>query len=536
MDGTLAIGLNAGLLSVGAVAALLISMGSVVFLSDMRSITHKSFLALTITSVVWSLFNYVIYKSSDPVIVLWFLRLIMFMATWFAYSLFTFFYVFPNREQKLPGWYRFLLLPVTASVSIVTLTPLVFTAVSSFSATGQVQQVTNGPGILLFGILVFVLDFGAIFLLIRKMLRARGSIENPYRFILIGTVTTILLIIIFNFIFPAFFGNSTLVAYGTLFLLPFIGFTAYAIDRGHVLNVKEMGTAFLVSALSIATLVELIFTIDPILIFFRTSLFALIVLVGLLLISAVVKEVEQREKIQKLAEELQATNERQETLIHFIGHEVKGFLTKAEGAFASLEEGDFGTLPEGLQPLVARSLVETRQGSASVASILKAANLKKGTVTYTKVPFDLKALTAEAVEKERPSAEHKGLTLTFTADDASYQMTGDKEQIRDHVLRNLIQNAVNYTPTGSVAVSLRRSGPKIVFAVKDSGIGITEEDKKRLFTEGGHGKDSVKMNVHSTGYGLYIAKSIVEEHGGTVRAESDGAGKGATFIVEFPAN
>ena len=70
--------------------------------------------------------------------------------------------------------------------------------------------------------------------------------------------------------------------------------------------------------------------------------------------------------------------------------------------------------------------------------------------------------------------------------------------------------------------------------MKDTGIGINEEDKERLFTEGGHGKDSQKVNAHSTGYGLFIAKSIVLAHGGTIRAESDGEGKGSTFIVEFP--
>jgi signal transduction histidine kinase len=170
----------------------------------------------------------------------------------------------------------------------------------------------------------------------------------------------------------------------------------------------------------------------------------------------------------------------------------------------------------------------------SVTNILKAANLKKGTVTYTKELFDLKALAADAVEKARLVAEQKGLALTFTADDASYQMTGDKAQINDHVLRNLIDNSINYTPSGSVAVSLKRQGTRIIFAVKDTGVGITEEDKKRLFTEGGHGKDSQTINVHSTGYGLFIAKQITEAQGGTIRAVSDGAGKGSTFIVEFP--
>ena len=240
-------------------------------------------------------------------------------------------------------------------------------------------------------------------------------------------------------------------------------------------------------------------------------------------------------EMKNLTEELQETNERQEGLIHFIGHEVKGFLAKDEGVFASLLEGDFFVLPDSVTPFMNQALAETRQGAASVATILKAANLKKGTVTYTKEPFDMKALAAEAVEKERFMAEKKGLALSFTADDSSYQMTGDKEQINSHVLRNLIDNSINYTPTGSIATSLKKENGKIIFTVKDTGVGITDEDKAHLFTEGGHGKNSQTINVHSTGYGLFITKSIVEAHGGTVRAESEGQGKGSTFVVEFPA-
>jgi signal transduction histidine kinase len=84
-------------------------------------------------------------------------------------------------------------------------------------------------------------------------------------------------------------------------------------------------------------------------------------------------------------------------------------------------------------------------------------------------------------------------------------------------------------------VSLEKKDGKILFSVKDTGIGLTPEDKKNLFTEGGRGKDSVKFNVDSTGYGLYSVKLIVEAHGARVWAESEGAGKGSEFFVEFDA-
>ena len=81
---------------------------------------------------------------------------------------------------------------------------------------------------------------------------------------------------------------------------------------------------------------------------------------------------------------------------------------------------------------------------------------------------------------------------------------------------------------------MRQAGGHFRFSVKDSGVGITPEDMKNLFTEGGHGKESIKTNVHSTGYGLYIAKRVVEAHGGKIWAESEGEGKGSRFVVEFP--
>ncbi len=239
-------------------------------------------------------------------------------------------------------------------------------------------------------------------------------------------------------------------------------------------------------------------------------------------------------ELVRLKQALEVANAQQESLLHFIGHEVKGFLTKDAGAFAAISQGDFGVPPDGMKPFVDRALLESRQGAASVENILKASNLKKGTVTYTKEPFDLSALVASAVEKAKDVAEQKGLTLISTIEGAPYQMTGDGPQIGDHVLRNLIDNAINYTPSGTVAISLKKENNTFVFTVKDSGVGITEEDKKRLFTEGGHGKDSQKVNAHSTGYGLYIAKQITEAHGGAIRAESEGAGKGSTFVAEFP--
>jgi signal transduction histidine kinase len=113
-------------------------------------------------------------------------------------------------------------------------------------------------------------------------------------------------------------------------------------------------------------------------------------------------------------------------------------------------------------------------------------------------------------------------------------VSGDEEKIRRHVVRNVIDNSIKYTQEGSVDVEVTRANGIARVTVRDTGVGISREDMAHLFTEGGHGKESIKINVHSTGYGLFIAKTIVEAHKGKIWAESDGPGKGSRFIIELP--
>ena len=174
-----------------------------------------------------------------------------------------------------------------------------------------------------------------------------------------------------------------------------------------------------------------------------------------------------------------------------------------------------------------------RRGVVTIMEILDASNLKKGTMSYRKDSFDFKKAVLDIVAEMKPAADEKGLLIDTTFGEGSYAVKGDEEKLRQHVIRNLIDNAIKYTPAGAVEVRLT-DGEKLHFSVKDNGVGITPEDMRNLFTEGGHGKDSIKVNVHSTGYGLFIAKEIVAAHGGKIWAESSGGGMGSKFIVELP--
>lgn len=517
------------LLSVGVAVAGTCLLGVVFLFNNLHSVTNRAFFYFTTVTAVWSILNFLSYRFPAGDTALWFLRSVMFFATWHAFTFFNLATVFPDSEYRRPMWYTYVLFPVTVMISLLTLTPYVFERIVGVTSAGSIGEVESGPAIALFGMLVITLIVLGVWKLISKTIRVPRESRRPYMLMLAGMIVTFSLLLAFNFLIPTVYNNPQFIPFSALYLLPFVMLTSYAISRHHLFDLKVATTAFVGFMVSVFTFINVLYSTEATEIIVNITAF-FTVLVGS------IKIVQDTLSLENLTAELKETNERQEGLFHFIGHEVKGFLAKDANAFAALRDGDFGVVPDSLKPFVEQALKQSRDGERSVTDILKASNLKKGMVSYTKEPFNLKARVSEAVEAMRPIAEQKGLSLTFSADESagSYMLIGDKTEIGEHVLRNLIDNAINYTPSGSISLTLSKANGKMILKVADTGVGIIESDRKYLWMEGGHGKDSQKINVHSTGYGLYIAKKIIEDHGGTIEALSEGQGKGATFIVEFP--
>lgn len=233
---------------------------------------------------------------------------------------------------------------------------------------------------------------------------------------------------------------------------------------------------------------------------------------------------------------LEETNKKQETLLHTISHEVKGYLTRDAAALAAIAEGDVGAVPETVKKVADAALSATRKGVNTVVGILESANLKNGTLTLDAKTFDVRRAVIEIAEELRSEAEHKGIVYDVHIESGAYSYTGDEGKLRRHVFRNIIDNAIRYTRSGTIVVDLKTGAGKITFSVKDSGVGIAPSDMRALFSEGGAGAQARTVNPESTGYGLFVARQVVEAHKGTIWAESDGEGKGARFIVELPVS
>lgn len=323
------------------------------------------------------------------------------------------------------------------------------------------------------------------------------------------------------------FGNITASVYIIL--------VAYAILKHGLFNMKVVTAEFIVFALWLFVFIRILIanTVSEQLI--ESGLLFVMLIAGVMLIRSVDREVEQREKIQRLAEELEATNKGQENLIHIMNHQIKGYLGTARNIFAELLQSNaYGLMPEPSKPLLSKGFEEMTAGVDYVQQILRGASARSGTLSYTMISLDLKPLVLKLLDKQKEVAEKSGLSFESKIADGDYNIVGDATQLEE-AFKNLITNAIKYNnPKGSITVTLSRIGEKILFAVKDTGRGISKEDEPKLFKPGGVGKDSIKYNIESSGFGLAFVKPVTEKHGGKVWFVSNSPEKGTTFFAELP--
>ena len=170
-----------------------------------------------------------------------------------------------------------------------------------------------------------------------------------------------------------------------------------------------------------------------------------------------------------------------------------------------------------------------------IEDLLDMSRIISGKVRLEIKPIDLVAIIHNAVETARPTAQAKNIRLQAIID-PSTNMTGSGDGNRlQQVMWNLLTNAIKFTPKGGrVQVSLRRIESHLEIDVTDTGEGIAPEFVPFMFDRFRQADASTTRKHGGRGLGLSIVQQLVELHGGSVRASSDGLGKGATFTVQLP--
>jgi signal transduction histidine kinase len=229
----------------------------------------------------------------------------------------------------------------------------------------------------------------------------------------------------------------------------------------------------------------------------------------------------------------QHANTLKDEFLMTVSHELRTPLTAIYGWARMLAAG-------GLDDRRRQMGVETIERNARaqmtlVNDLLDVASIVRGTLRLELRTIDVATLVDETIETLHPAVEAKAITVETNHDPSVGMILADPDRLQQ-IVWNLLSNAVKFTPHGgSVTVSTRRLAEEVELVVSDTGGGIAPEFLPHVFDRFRQAESGSTRRHGGLGLGLAIVRRLVELHGGSVRAESDGDARGATFRVRVPA-
>lgn len=506
-----------------------IFLAVLIFFKAERNIFSKTFIAFSLVFSLWLIGDLITWVSNDYYLIYATWSLLDYIEIIFFVIGFYFATVFVRKSDiSLLGKFLFFL---------TTLTPF-FITITQKSVEGfnhSVCEVFNNNFIgeykLYLEILIVALVF--VFMLFPFLKRKIYHTKKSY-IIMLGSIFLFLSVFGITEYLASATGNYEINLYA-LFVIPvFLVAITYSIFSLDIFNLKIISTYFLVFGFLILVGSQFIFITDSTNKLLTILTLVLAIILSFFLFKNLHKESEQRIQIERLNINLQELIKQRESLVHLVTHKVKGSFTRSKYIFAGILDGTFGDINEEVKKRAQQGLDSDNMGIETVDLVLNAANLEKGTVKYDMKNINFRELVESSISDKKIAIDAKGLKLETEIKDGTYNVLGDSLWLKE-VSNNLIENALKYTREGKITVGLEKKDKKILFYVKDTGVGITEDDKQNLFTEGGRGKESVKINVDSTGYGLYSVRMIVDAHKGKVWMEPNKEASGSVFFVELDA-
>ncbi len=234
----------------------------------------------------------------------------------------------------------------------------------------------------------------------------------------------------------------------------------------------------------------------------------------------------------RLIRQLQEADRRKDEFLAMLAHELRNPLAPLRNAVGALRL--LGPTDLNLQR--ARDMIERQvlHLTRLVDDLLDVSRITRGKVTLHRESLDLLAVVAGSVETSRPLIEARRHELTVTLPPQPVRVQGDAIRLAQ-VFANLLNNAAKYTPDGGqIGLTVETAAGEAVVRVRDNGVGIAADLLPHVFDLFTQGDRSLARSEGGLGIGLSMVKRLVELHGGSVQARSDGPGRGSELIVRLP--
>jgi PAS domain S-box-containing protein len=238
------------------------------------------------------------------------------------------------------------------------------------------------------------------------------------------------------------------------------------------------------------------------------------------------------EELRRKAEELTEADHRKDEFLSMLAHELRNPLSPI------LTSAEMLRVAAPSNPTVERyrAVIErqTKNLTRLVDDLLDVSRIRRRAITLHRQEVDLADIVQSAVDAARPLIDACGHRLGVSLPREPVPLFVDPTRF-EQVLVNLLNNAAKYSERGAlIRIVARRDGDRVVIRVQDSGLGISPELLPRVFDLFVQGERSLDRSQGGLGIGLTLVKSLIEMHGGTVEAQSDGAGQGSELILHVP--
>jgi len=231
-----------------------------------------------------------------------------------------------------------------------------------------------------------------------------------------------------------------------------------------------------------------------------------------------------------ISNELQVEQMKRE-LVSIATHELRTPITGIKGYLDMIMQGDLGEVNPDVKETIGEVVKINQRLADLVDDLLNVGRIEEGRIEIKPVPMDLGKLVTDVVGELSIQAKDKKLEL-LEPKMTGVQVQADPKRTRQ-ILINFIGNAIKYTPAGKVEVAIEKGPDKVTCHVKDTGLGISPEEQKKLFAKFYRVKTDKTRTITGTGLGLWITKSLTELMGGSIGVKSE-EGKGSDFNFSLP--
>lgn len=249
----------------------------------------------------------------------------------------------------------------------------------------------------------------------------------------------------------------------------------------------------------------------------------LVVVVLLTIGNSIIQNIEQMAKINKMKSEfISVASHQLKTPLSQISWEVELMISKNKEGLNEKQLSLIGNIEKANNEL-----------KRLVNDLLDVSRIDQGRLVLVKEKFNVAHAIKKAIEEHKFLAKTKGASIDVKIDNFGIEIFGDRRRI-GVAINNLISNSIKYIgKNGKIEIGTVKDEEKLLAWVKDNGVGIPEEEHRKIFQKFFRSDNAAKYETDGTGLGLYIAKNIIEQSGGKIWFESK-EGKGTTFYFTLP--